>query len=126
MNHDATTFSQALGGPDQVIGYDENGERQKSFAFGWNLALDRIYAMEMQAVGDSIVEELKIGPANHDFVFRNHGSMIGLYPHSHAAQEWVKEHLPDDAPWFGKTVMIERRYADDIIEGILNDGMKVI
>jgi len=126
MNHEATTFTQAVGGPPEVIGYDPKGASQKAFAHGWNAARDLLYRFEQQAIGDSIVEELEIGKYPHDFTFIDHGSLIGLLPVSPAGRAWVDENLPDDAPRMGRSVMIEWRFWASIADGIANDGLVVM
>lgn len=60
-----------------------------------------------------------------DFKFHNHGSICILVAVSAAAQDWREEHLPEDAQTFGGGVVIEPRYADDILEGIMADGLTV-
>lgn len=60
-----------------------------------------------------------------DFTFAEHGNITILRPRTKAANAWVDEHIPDDALWFGAGVVIESRYADDILAGIQNDGLQV-
>lgn len=60
-----------------------------------------------------------------DFLFANHGSICILTPVSEAAQAWVDEHLPEDAMRWAGGVVIEPRYAGDILEGIQNDGLSL-
>ncbi len=60
-----------------------------------------------------------------DFTFMNHGSLVTLTPISPAAQEWVSDHLPEDATTWGGAIVIEPRYFDDIAHGILNDGLSL-
>jgi hypothetical protein len=58
-----------------------------------------------------------------DFLVVNGGSIIILSWQSCAGEEWVKEHIPVDAIWFGGGVVVERRYIDDILTGIVNDWL---
>jgi len=60
-----------------------------------------------------------------DFLCENHGSLFLLVPLSQSAQSWVEEHIPEDAQWFCKAVVIEHRYVWTILEGIQNDGLAV-
>ncbi len=60
-----------------------------------------------------------------DFTYANHGSIVTLTPLTPRANEWVAEHLPDDAQTFGPSIVIEPRYFDDIAEGILADGLSL-
>jgi hypothetical protein len=63
-----------------------------------------------------------------DFSFSNHGSICVLTPLTPAATEWFNEHLPVDNPetqfWAGG-IVIEPRYAENILTGIANDGLAV-
>ncbi len=60
-----------------------------------------------------------------DFSVENHGSIILLRPLTEAAQDWVDEHIPDDAQTFGNAIAVEPRYIGPIVEVILNDGLSV-
>jgi hypothetical protein len=60
-----------------------------------------------------------------DFTVQNEGSIVILYPHGHAAQEWIEEHIPEDAQRWGTGIVIEPRYLDPIIDGIRDAGLEV-
>ena len=60
-----------------------------------------------------------------DFTVTNHGSIFTLAPETPAARDWVDEWLPADAMWHGSAVVVEHRYIEDIVEGIINDGLTV-
>ena len=60
-----------------------------------------------------------------DFFFDDHGSVTVLTPLTVAAWDWVVEHIPDDAPTFGRGIVIEPRYVSAILEGIDLDGLEV-
>ena len=61
-----------------------------------------------------------------DFIACNHGSVWILEALTPAADDWVNEHLPDDVLTWGRNgVVVERRYIDDIIDGIINDGLEI-
>lgn len=62
----------------------------------------------------------------HDFTFIDHGSVAVFTPVSEEAHEWVSYHVPEDAPWFGKGFAVEARYAGDVLDGILDDGLTII
>ena len=61
-----------------------------------------------------------------DLQFENHGSIFTLYTHSERGEDWVKEHLPEDVMRFGEAYVIDHRYAWDICQGAMNDGLNVI
>ena len=60
-----------------------------------------------------------------DFAIQNHGSIYLLEPKTPEADEWVEEHLPDNAMWMGHSVAVEHRYIGNIIDGIQGDGLIV-
>lgn len=61
-----------------------------------------------------------------DAIVSNHGSIFLLLPRSDAARAWVDEHIPDDALWFGNSLAIEARYVAPIVEGMREDGLRVL
>lgn len=66
---------------------------------------------------------LPVGP---DFRIDNHGSILILNALTPAAQEWVADHIPEDAmSWGAHGTVVEPRYMGDIVDGIINDGLEV-
>jgi hypothetical protein len=61
-----------------------------------------------------------------DFVFENFGSVCILTAVSDQAKAWVEDHLPEDRMTWGRNgSVIEPRYVDDILSGIVADGLTV-
>lgn len=61
-----------------------------------------------------------------DFTVFDHGSIVILNALTEQAQAWVDEHLPEDRlTWGVNGVVIEPRYVDAIIEGIIDAGLDV-
>lgn len=60
-----------------------------------------------------------------DIWVNNQGSIVLLTPVSDAANEWIEDHIPDDAMYFGTALVVEHRYADDVIDGMMGDGLIV-
>lgn len=58
-----------------------------------------------------------------DFAVRDEGSLILLWPISDEAEAWISENLPEDAPMWCHAVVIERRYAHDIIDAMSAEGL---
>ena len=60
-----------------------------------------------------------------DFNLRDEGSIVLLTPLSPSAHEFVEERIGSDNGFqpYWPTVVIERRYAQDIIEGVIAQGM---
>lgn len=61
-----------------------------------------------------------------DFRFHNCGSIVLLTPLTPVADEWVDENLPDDRMTFGASIVIEPRYVDPIVKGLINDGLTIV
>lgn len=60
-----------------------------------------------------------------DFTIENCASVILLRPLTPAAKQWLTDHMPDDAQYFGDAVAIEPRYLEDVVDGLTNDGLTV-
>lgn len=58
-----------------------------------------------------------------DFTLAHHGSVALLTPNNAEAHKWLGEHIPDDALWGSKGVVIEPRYVEGMMDGIREDGM---
>lgn len=48
-----------------------------------------------------------------------------LTPYSKSACSWVAEHIPDDAMWFGSSIVVEHSYVRALIDQIERDGLEV-
>jgi hypothetical protein len=60
------------------------------------------------------------------FEIENLGSLCLLRPLNPVATEWMQEHLPmesDETQFWGEAIVIEPRYLEPIIEGILAEGL---
>lgn len=60
-----------------------------------------------------------------DFTANDQGTIVLLTPETKAGKTWAKKHLPSGAMQFGGAIVIEHRYADDILTGIADDGLLV-
>lgn len=58
-----------------------------------------------------------------DFHLNPQGGIFILTPMNELAKSWLREHIPDDAQWFARGVVIEHRYVDGVIAGIAEDGL---
>lgn len=55
----------------------------------------------------------------------DHGSLIGIMPLTDLARAWIDENVDPDAPYLGRQMMVERRYAPDIIDALSGEGFEV-
>jgi len=53
------------------------------------------------------------------------GSLFLFCPLTCAATDWIEEHVPE-ATWFGASIVVEHRYAEDLALGMLADGLRVV
>jgi hypothetical protein len=58
-----------------------------------------------------------------DVTVENHGSLMLFRLHTADAEEWVTEHVPAEAQFFGNALVVEPRYARDIADGMQGDGL---
>lgn len=47
------------------------------------------------------------------------GSIVLFAPLTERAKDWCSEHLPEDCPRMGVNYAVERRYAGDIVNGMV-------
>jgi hypothetical protein len=80
-----------------------------------------------RVTGDDPLQRTISSPAiTPHFELENHGSLFLLRPLDSIAKEWMNEHLPVDSPetqFWGEAIVIERRYVESIVDGILADGL---
>lgn len=60
-----------------------------------------------------------------DAYISDQGSIILIRPVSPGAQAWIDENIGGDAQFFANSLVVEHRYADSVIEGMINDGLDV-
>ena len=60
-----------------------------------------------------------------DVTINNQETIVLFTPNTAAANDWLGEHIGDEATWYGPSLVVEHRYAGDIIEGMKNDGLSV-
>jgi hypothetical protein len=55
-----------------------------------------------------------------------HGSINLLTPETQRAEDWLAENVGDDeTQWWGRSVVVEPRYTDDIVAGMIDAGLAV-
>ncbi len=60
-----------------------------------------------------------------DVVVENHFSLILFRLLSPEAKQWVDDNVTEDAQFFGGALVVEPRYARDLIDGLIADGLAV-
>lgn len=57
-----------------------------------------------------------------DVSVENHGTIFLFVPHSQAAKEWIESHISEPS-YFGMGLVVETRYATELAEGMIGDGL---
>jgi hypothetical protein len=57
-----------------------------------------------------------------DVTIENHGSICLLRPNHSQVAAWFKETAPEDAQFWGDSLVVEPRYVDGVIEALANEG----
>lgn len=60
-----------------------------------------------------------------DISVENHGSIFLFTPHTQQASDWISENVSDDSQWFGNSLAVEARYAQDLANGMQSDGLNL-
>ena len=61
-----------------------------------------------------------------DFLLRDEGTIFLLYPQSADADSWINQHIiTEKATWFGSGLVINHRHVEDILRGIVAEGLGV-
>jgi hypothetical protein len=62
---------------------------------------------------------------SNDLSVQNEGSIFLLRANTNVGQEWLDDHIGDDAQTWGGAIVIEHRYITDVVSGAINDGLTV-
>lgn len=60
-----------------------------------------------------------------DVSIQNEGSIVLLRPLSDIATSWFKAYVPEDSMWFGGALVVEPRYVQGLLDGMLADGLQI-
>lgn len=52
-------------------------------------------------------------------------TIIGFTPLTRSGEAWLAENLPDETPALGPTRWVEARFARDVADGAVSDGLAV-
>lgn len=61
-----------------------------------------------------------------DFILEDHGSILFLHPQNKSAEDWVNASVSQEGyqpNW--PSVLLERRYAQALVEGVQSEGFTV-
>jgi hypothetical protein len=61
-----------------------------------------------------------------DFHVRNGGTVFAFTPLTTAASEWIEENVQAESwQWLGRSLVVDHRYAEPLIRGILDSGLSI-
>ncbi len=61
-----------------------------------------------------------------DFILEDHGSILFLHPQNKSAEDWINAYVSQDGyqpNW--PSVLMERRFAQALVEGVQSEGFTV-
>jgi len=58
-----------------------------------------------------------------DFLIDNQRTIFAVIPVSDEGRAWIDEHVADDALWFGKSLIVEHRFIESLVDGFQSDGL---
>lgn len=85
----------------------------------------RTYARALAIIAASWPAEVRPQDPPADVTVLDHGSLAGVWPLSERAKDWIAENVSDDASWFGRQLVVEPRYLEDLLAGMVADGLVV-
>jgi hypothetical protein len=62
---------------------------------------------------------------NVDVTVENHGSLFLIDPLTEKASQWIDEHVHADAQYFGSKLVVEHHYIENLVLGMVEDGIEV-
>lgn len=60
-----------------------------------------------------------------DIFIKNHGTILIFVPATEAGMEWMEQHIDPGAMRWAGGIVVEPRYAADIVHGAQDDGLEV-
>lgn len=78
----------------------------------------------LQVVAPNIAGTDAAWLSGQDVAVDDQGSIVLLRPISAAADAWINEHVEVQQTW-GDSIVVEHRFADAIIDGMIADGLEV-
>ena len=61
-----------------------------------------------------------------DFLIENHGSIFLFDPQNTSAEKHLREHVSEEAQWFGGALVVEPRYVVDLFTALRAEGFQII
>jgi hypothetical protein len=81
-------------------------------------------ALRSRLVQTTPIPEVQI--QKHDFIVRDEGTIWLFTPLSESASEFLREHIQEDAQYFGTSLCCEHRFARDLLAGLREHGLSAV
>jgi hypothetical protein len=56
------------------------------------------------------------------FSVENHGSIVLVRPLTDDVRAWLEAHTDEEAQWFGRALVVEPRYVEPLVLGMIAEG----
>lgn len=60
-----------------------------------------------------------------DIRVQDEGTIVLLHPLTDRGREWINTQVQADAQYLGRALAVERRYVQDILEGMAAEGLEI-
>lgn len=64
-------------------------------------------------------------PKPFDMRFTFHGSFYLARPLTPDGDEWIEQNIVGEVTWHGDALVVEPRFAEDVVAGMIRDGIKI-
>ena len=58
-----------------------------------------------------------------DITVQGEGTLFLFHANTQIGREWIHEHVPSDATYWAGSLVVEARYAGDLADGMVDDGL---
>jgi hypothetical protein len=62
----------------------------------------------------------------HDFIVRDEGTIWLFTPQSESASEFLRDHIEDEAQYFGTSLVVSHNYVDGLLVGLKEHGLSAV
>jgi hypothetical protein len=75
--------------------------------------------------GNQRDQAMKAPTCQIDFLVLVHGTIGLVRPLTRGASEWINKHVPSQSQWFGPALLLEHRYIAELLDRMVEDGLRV-
>ena len=61
-----------------------------------------------------------------DIRIANHGSLFTATPVTDAGRDWIDENVGGETQWWCGGLVVEHRFIDNLVDGMVGDGLEVV